>query len=218
MARKRITKQRQARASWKGRLVIDLVSFKVEAFNAISADEGEVHFHQLHAPCHSRIRYQKTCPIHGEIDNDEIVLGYEYSRNKYVEVDPDELDAMRTDRERALTLDTFVDPQDLDPLWFDGRTYYLLPNDTEDREPYALIHAALLEMNRYGIGEMVFSQREHLAAVRPTEDGLVLSMLRYANSFREAAETQSDGEEGRNGANADRRRDGRPISFGQVCG
>jgi len=188
MARRRTTKTKQPRASWKGRLIIDLVQFKIEAFNAVSSDEGEIHFHQLHAPCHSRIRYQKTCPIHGEIDSDEIVLGYEYGRNKYVEVDPDELDAMRTERDKALNLDTFVAPEEFDPMWLDGRTYYLLPSDTQDHEPYALIHAALLEMDRYGIGEMVFSQREQLAAVRATEQGLVLSMLRYGNSFREAAD------------------------------
>lgn len=188
MARRRTTKTKQPRASWKGRLVIDLVSFKVEAFNAISSDEGNIHFHQLHAPCHSRIRYQKTCPLHGEVDNDEIVLGYEYARNKYVEIDPDELDAMRTEREKSLNLDTFVDPAELDPIWFDGRVYYLLPSEAEDHEPYALIHAALLGMNRFGIGEMVFSQREQLVAVRPTEDGLMLSMLHYANALRDASE------------------------------
>lgn len=189
MARRRASaKRKEPRASWKGRLVIDLVSFKVEAFNAISSDEGEIHFHQLHAPCHSRVRYQKTCPIHGEIGNSEIVLGYEYGRNKYVEVDPDELDAMRTERDKALNLDTFVDPEGFDPLWFDGRSYYLLPSGAEDHEPYALIHAALLDMGRFGVGEMVFSQREQLAAVRATESGLMLSMLRYANSFREAVD------------------------------
>jgi DNA end-binding protein Ku len=188
MARRRATKTKEPRASWKGRLVIDLVSFKVEAFNAITSDHGEVHFHQLHAACHSRIKYQKTCPIHGEVENSEIVLGYEYGRNKYVEVDPDELDAMRTERDKALNLDTFLDPGEFDPLWFDGRSYYLLPSDAQDHEPYALIHAALRDMNRYGVGEMVFSQREQLVAVRATESGLMLSMLHYANSFREAAD------------------------------
>jgi len=188
MAQRRTTKAKQPRASWKGRLIIDLVQFKIEAFNAVSPDEGEIHFHQLHAACHSRIRYQKVCPIHGEVDNDEIVLGYEYGRNKYVEVDSDEIDAMRTERDKALRLDTFVAADAFDPMWFDGRTYYLLPTDTEDHEPYALIHAALLDMGRYGIGEMVFSQREQLAAVRATEEGLVLSMLRYGNAFREASE------------------------------
>jgi DNA end-binding protein Ku len=188
MAQRRTTKAKQPRASWKGRLIIDLVQFKIEAFNAVSPDEGEIHFHQLHAACHSRIRYQKVCPIHGEVDNDEIVLGYEYGRNKYVEVDSDEIDAMRTERDKALRLDTFVAADAFDPMWFDGRTYYLLPTDTEDHEPYALIHAALLDMGRYGIGEMVFSQREQLTAVRATEEGLVLSMLRYGNAFREASE------------------------------
>lgn len=93
---------------------------------------------------------------------------------------------MRTERDKALNLDTFVAPDAFDPLWFDGRSYYLLPSAAEDREPYALIHAAMLDIGRYGVGEMVFSQREQLVAVRPTADGLMLSMLHYANAFRAA--------------------------------
>ena len=84
------------RASWKGELRFGLVRFTVEAINARSRSGGDVHFHQLHAKCHSRIQYRKVCPIHGEVDQDEIVLGYEYGRDQYVELDPDELDDIRT--------------------------------------------------------------------------------------------------------------------------
>src|SRR5580765_6878990 len=87
----------KSRASWRGMVRFGLVSFPVEAFNAHSTEEAPIAFHQLHAECHSRIRYQKTCPVHGPISNDESVSGYEVRKGEYVEIDPDELDELRTD-------------------------------------------------------------------------------------------------------------------------
>jgi DNA end-binding protein Ku len=76
---------RRARcASWSGALSFGLVTFPVEAFNAIDREGSDIHFHQVHAKCHNRIRYQKVCPIHGEVSNDEIVSGYEYKKGKNV--------------------------------------------------------------------------------------------------------------------------------------
>src|SRR5688572_12481894 len=114
---KRKQAPRGPRASWKGNLSFGLVSFPVQAFNAINREGSDIHFHQLHAQCHRRIRYVKVCPEHGEVTQDEIVSGYEYKKNKYVEIDPEELDAVRTARERALTIDAFVEPDAVDPLY-----------------------------------------------------------------------------------------------------
>ena len=61
------------RPSWKGFLRLSLVSIPVQAINATQSGDGDLHFHQLHAKCHNRIRYQKVCPVHGEVANDEIV-------------------------------------------------------------------------------------------------------------------------------------------------
>lgn len=62
-----------ARPTWRGYLRLSLVSIPVRAFTANAPDHGEIHLHQIHEPCHSRIKYKKTCPIHGEVTNDEIV-------------------------------------------------------------------------------------------------------------------------------------------------
>ena len=78
--------------------MIDLVVFSVEAFNVVRAEEGEIHFNQLHAECNNRIRYQKVCPVHGPVEKDEIVLGYEYEKNKYAVLDPSDVEKMRTQR------------------------------------------------------------------------------------------------------------------------
>src|SRR4029450_1088970 len=88
------------RASWRGQLTFGLVSFPVQAINALNREQSDIHFHQLHATCHNRIHYQKVCPVHGEVSSDEIISGYEYKKGKYVEVESEELDPLRTERER----------------------------------------------------------------------------------------------------------------------
>src|SRR5262249_46750610 len=139
------------RGSWKGNLTFGLVSFPVQALAVVDPDRDEIQFHQLHAECHRRIRYQKTCPVHGEVSQDEIVSGYEYEKGKYVEIEPDELAKLRPKRERSLTLDTFVEPEEVDPIYFDGRNYFLLPDGEKANEPYAVVREALAKEKRYGI-------------------------------------------------------------------
>jgi DNA end-binding protein Ku len=159
----------------------------VEAFNARVRDEGEVGLHLLHAECHSRIRYEKTCPLHGPVPSEEIVSAYEYAKGKYVEVEPDELEAVRTDAERSLTIDSFIPPGALDPIYFDGRMYYLAPDGPEAGEPYLVFLKALLHQKRVGIGQIVFSGKEQIVQVRPYEDTLLMSMLNYSVEIRQPA-------------------------------
>src|SRR5947209_12151689 len=113
------------RSTWKGFLRINLVSVPVKAYTATASGGGEVRLNQLHKECHSRINYKKTCPIHGEVPNDEIVSGYEYSKGQYVVVDTAELDKLRTEDDKAIKIDTFVAPDAVDPVYYTGKTYYL---------------------------------------------------------------------------------------------
>jgi DNA end-binding protein Ku len=178
----------KVRASWKGMLRFGLVAFQVEAFNARRPEAGAVAFHQLHAECHNRIRYEKHCPVHGKVENNEIVSGYEYSRGRYVEVEAEELDALRTEHEKALTLDNFVEPEEIDPIYYDGRMYYLAPASAEAREPYAVFMAALEREGRYGVGQVVFSGKDQVVLLRPYNGALHMAMLNYPAEMRDAAE------------------------------
>src|ERR1044072_2366316 len=113
----------RSHAGWRGSLSSGLVPFPVEAYNALDRSRGDIHFHQIHAACHSRIRYKKVCPIHGEVDNDEIVSGYEYAKGHYAVIDPEELDQLRTENDKAITIEQFIKPEQLDPVYLDGRSY-----------------------------------------------------------------------------------------------
>ena len=80
------------RSTWKGHLRVSLVSIPVKAYTAATSGGGEIHPNQLHRDCHHRIRYRKTCPVHGEVSGEEIVSGYEYAQGQSVVIRPEELD------------------------------------------------------------------------------------------------------------------------------
>jgi DNA end-binding protein Ku len=166
-----------------------LVSIPVEAFNAHSAEAGQITLHQLHSKCHSRIQYQKTCPIHGPVPNDEIVSGYEVSKGKYIEIDPEELGKLRSDAERALTVDTFVKRGEIDSIHFDGRMYYLSADGDSAREPYTVFLEALRRQDRWGVGQVVFSGKQQVVVVRPYQDALLMTMLNYDAEIRDPEQT-----------------------------
>lgn len=181
----------RARASWRGMIRFGLVSFPCEAFNAHPASADHIALHQLHAECHSRVQYEKNCPIHGPIDNDEIVSGYEFSKGRYVEIDPEELDALRTQEERALTIDAFVEPSEIDPIYFDGRMYFLSPDGDQAREPYTVFLQALRKQERWGVGQVVMSGKDQLVLLRPYQDALHMALLNYEHEIRDPAKTVS---------------------------
>lgn len=167
-----------ARSSWKGFLKLSLVSVPVRGYTAQSS-AGEIRLNQLHEACHNRVRYQKVCPVHGEISQDEIVSGYEYAKGQYVVIDPKELAKLRSERDRSINVDAVVSPDAIDPIHFTDKTYYLLPDGAVGQKPYALIHQALREHNLAAIGRVVLYGREELVLVRAYEQVLAMTSLKY---------------------------------------
>ena len=165
-------------------MTFGLVSFSVEAFNAFDKSGSDIRFNQLHAACHRRIHYAKMCPVHGEVSNDDIVSGYEYKKGKYVEITSEELEKLRTENDRALKIEAFISPGTIDPLYFDGRMYYLAPEGKNAQEPYAVVVEAMTSMERDGVGQMVFSGKDQIVLVRPLQGVLHMAMLNYDAEIR----------------------------------
>ncbi len=151
-----------------------------------------VRFHQLHKECNSRIRYVKTCPIHGEVSQNEIVLGHEYAKDQYVVVDPDELEELRDTSERAIAVDSFVRPEALDPAFLTGRTYYLVPDGEIGQKPYELIHDAMVAEGLHAVARMVLTKREHIVRLRPLKGLLATDVLEYATRVKDTAEFEEE--------------------------
>jgi DNA end-binding protein Ku len=180
------------RAAWKGYLKISLVSFPVQAYVGSSGESPGIRLNQLHRECHSRIRYVKTCPIHGEVPNDEIVSGYEYSKDQYVEIDPKELAKLRPEGDRSINVDTFVPPEAIDSAYLAGKTYYVLPDGKVGEKPYQLVCEALEAEGLNAVGRMMITTREHVVRIRPLQGVLTVELLEYAAQVRTPADFTAD--------------------------
>jgi DNA end-binding protein Ku len=173
------------RARWKGFIRLSLVSVPVEGYTASAAGETQISLNQLHNDdCHGRIRYRKVCEVHGEeVSASDIVMGYQFDKDQYVVIDPEEIEKLRSERDYSINVDRFVDPEKIDPMYFAGRSYYLLPTKGGDK-PYALLNRAMRQENVYGLAQVVISNREQLVVLRPIGRLLTITMLQYAANVR----------------------------------
>jgi DNA end-binding protein Ku len=174
-----------ARPSWEGFLTFNLISIPVKAYSAAISGGGKIGFHLLHAKCNQRIRYRKFCPIHGEVPNDEIVSGYEFAKGRYVTVEAGERSKLKAEDDKAIAIDTFVAPNAIDPIYYSGRTYYLVPNGPAAQKPYAVLMEAMSSHDRHAIAQVVFSGRGQVAIVRPFAGVLVMTLLNFESEVKQ---------------------------------
>ncbi len=180
-----------ARAYWKGYLRLSLVTIGVELFSAVSSS-SRLALHQIHEPSGKRIRYQKVAPGVGPVDNDDIVKGFEVDKDRYVVLEPDELDAIKLESKRSIELVQFVDHCEIDPRYHE-KPYYVVPSDDEvAAEGFTVIREALLKAQKVGLGQMAVRGRDYIVAIRPCGAGLLLETLRYADEIRESDKVFSD--------------------------
>jgi len=173
------------RVTWKGSLNVSLVSVAVKAYTASTPENGQLRLNQLHDACHGRIKYQKTCPLHGPVSSDEIVMGYQYAQEQYVVVDLAELDKLRrAEEKRAIRIEVFVAPEQVGCIFHTDRHYYLLPDGAAARVPYALLHEAIRDKDVCAVGQVVLCKREQLVLIRPLENLFLMTVLKYASQVR----------------------------------
>jgi DNA end-binding protein Ku len=181
-----------SRAVWKGFISFSLVSIPVRAYTAAVTGGGEIRLNQLHNKCHSRIRYEKTCPVHGKVPNDEIVSGYQFAEDKYVVIEPEELDKIRTPREKSINIDAFAEPGQIDPVFFAGRSYYLAPDSPAANKSYTLLVKLLQESGQMAIAKVAMHGKENLVALRPREGVLAMQVLHFADDLKGMAEFEAE--------------------------
>lgn len=172
------------RPIWSGAISFGLVSIPVKLVNAVS--RKTVSFNQIDARTGSRIKLKKVSATDGaDVPEGEIVKGYEISKDRYVIVRPDELEALEAAASRAIEIEEFVDLDEIDPVFYDA-SYYLLP-DKSIMKPYALLVRAMEASNKVGIARFVRSSKEYLAAIRAADGHLVLSTMVYADEVVDPA-------------------------------
>ena len=173
-----------ARAYWQGQIRLALVSIAVEVYPATRSGAA-ISFHQIHEPSGKRIRYEKVAPGVGPVDRDEIIRGYEVSKDEYVLLDDEEIAAAQVESRKTLELVQFVEPSEIDVLYYE-KPYFVVPADDLAEEAYGVLRDALRQTKRVGLGQLSVRGREQLVSLKPCGRGLVLEVLRYADEVHRA--------------------------------
>ena len=179
------------RTSWKGFIKLSLVSVPVKAYTANNTSE-EIRLNQLHQDCNQRVKYQKICPEHGELSSSDIVSGYEYTKGHYVLIEASEVAKLRKESDKSINIDGFIKPDEIDPLYYSGKTYYLLPDGVAGNKPYQLLHKGMVDANVCAMAQIVLSGREQLVLLRPLEDMLIMTVLQHEKKIKSMDQFSDD--------------------------
>lgn len=167
-----------ARSIWGGSISFGLVNVPVKLFTAVR--KKDVRFHQLHATDGARISQKRVCSADGqEVPYEELVKGYEIAKDRYVVVDPDELEALDPKSTHTIDIEDFVDLADIDPLFFDS-SYYVVP-DGPGAKAYRLLLEAMRDAGKVGIAKVVMRTKQYLVALRPVGEALVMTTMNFAD-------------------------------------
>jgi DNA end-binding protein Ku len=169
------------RPIWKGHITFGLVNVPVMLYPA--EQRTDLHLHMLDSRNMSRVRYDRVNADTGEeVPWNQIVRGYEYSDGSYVLVTDEELERAAPEVTKAVEIDSFVDVEQIDPMYFD-KPYFLEPAKSGEKG-YVLLRDVLTSTRKVGIARVVIRTRQYIAAMAPRGDVLVLNLLRYHMELR----------------------------------
>ena len=167
-----------SRSMWSGSISFGLVNVPVKLYSAVA--KKDIHFHQLHDLDGVRLQLKHVCPADGrEVPFENIVKGYEISRDRYVVVTPEELEALDPKAGRTIDIQEFVDLNRIDPIYFE-HSYYLVPG-TGAAKAYALLLTAMKNKGKVAIARVVIRNKQYLAAIRPMNQVLSMVTMLYAD-------------------------------------
>lgn len=168
--------------SRKSVITFGMVAIPVLMYTA--TQDNDIHFNQLHKEDNSRIRYKKTCAHCGkEVKAEDIVKGYEYNKDKYVVITDDDIEKIKTEKEKAIQILHFAQLNQVSPVYYD-KTYQAVPEKGGEKA-FELLRSALMAEQKIAIGKSVMGTRDTLMAIIPREDGILISTMFYADEIKE---------------------------------
>jgi DNA end-binding protein Ku len=170
-----------ASSVWSGYLTFGLISMPVRLFSG--ARSSGISFNMLHRDDLQRVKQQYYCPADNRVvERSEIVKGYEYRKDEYVVIEPDEIKKIEPQTAKTMEILEFVKESEVDPVYFES-SYYMLPEEA-GRRPYALLTKALEESEYVAIAKLTMHNREYTVFLRPHEGGMMLHTMYYADEVR----------------------------------
>ena len=175
------------RSIWKGHIRFLLVAIPVRVYNAIETSE-KIHLNQLHKDDYGPIGYDKRCKKCGQIvSNEEIIKGYQYSKDQYAILEPDDIAKIKLKTTRVIDIVGFVDSSEIPATLYDS-PYYAGPDGEVGAKTFALLREVLKQTGKVGLGKVVLRDREDFVAIAPQDEGLVVFKLRYPKEVRKITE------------------------------
>jgi DNA end-binding protein Ku len=174
---------------WKGYLTFGLVSFPIRLFAA--ARPEPVHFHLLHKKDLSRVREVMFCAAEDKpVERSELVKGYEYEKNKYVVIEPEDLEKIAPPTATTMEILQFVRMEEIDPIFLET-SYYAAPEEAVSR-PYTLLLEAMKETKYDALAKVAMHGREHIVILRPTAQGIVLHTMYFVDELHKEKEVRAE--------------------------
>src|SRR5215203_3413633 len=159
------------RSMWSGAISFGLVNVPVKLYSAVN--RKTVRFHQLNGKTGHRIAQKRVdAATNEEVQYEDIVKGYELTKERYVVITPDELDALDPEKTRTIDIEDFVDLSEIDPIYYD-HPYYLVP-DKGAAKAYGLLLQAMQESGKVAVARVVLRSKEQLVAIRPAPGGVLM--------------------------------------------
>lgn len=168
--------------SRKSVITFGMVAIPIAMYTA--TQDNDIHFNQLHKEDNSRIRYKKTCANCGkEIKAEDIVKGYEYDDDKYVVITDEEIEKIKTEKEKSIQILHFAQLNQISPVYY-NKTYQAAP-ETGGEKAFELLRSALMAEQKIAIGKTVMGTKDTLMAIIPREEGIIISTMFYADDIKE---------------------------------
>jgi len=168
--------------AYKTVISFGLVAIPVAMHTAVQ--DNDIGFNQLHKEDKERIRYKKVCSHCGkEVHGNEIIRGYRYDKDRYVVITDEEIEKIKTEKEKAINILHFANIDEINPVYYD-KSYYVLP-ESGGEKAFELLRTALMDERKIGIGKTVMGAKETLAAIIPREGGIVIQTMYFEDEIRD---------------------------------
>ena len=173
-----------ARAYWKGSLKLSLVSCPVLLYPATTGAE-KTRFHLINKETGNRLRQQMVDVETGDVvEGGDKARGYELTKNKYVEIEKGELEAVQIESTHTIDIESFVPREEIDKRYF-NHPYYIAPDGKAGIDAFTVIRDAMKDQDRVALARIVLTNREHILAIEPLGKGLLGTTLRYPYELRD---------------------------------
>jgi DNA end-binding protein Ku len=173
---------------WTGSLSFGLVNIPVKLYSA--SQERTLSFKLIDKHGNCPISYERVCRSnHKEVPYEDIVKGYEYQKGDYVVLDEADFRKASATKTDLIDIVQFSDEGDIDPIFFE-KPYYIEP-DKKSAKAYALLRDALAKTKKVAIATFVMREKEHVAAIVPEKDILILHQLRYSDEIKKGDDIEA---------------------------